>query len=148
MTLNIRYGRVVDAPSAITVLRRSITELCAADHGDDAWELAAWLRNKTEAAWARWIARHDATVLVAEISGEIVGIGMLDGRGEVLLNYVRPDRRFRGVSTAVLAALEGVARTRGAASCFLESTETARRFYQCRGYTAARGACLQLEKRL
>ncbi|HKL65059.1 MAG TPA: GNAT family N-acetyltransferase [Roseovarius sp.] len=81
-------------------------------------------------------------------SGEIVGIGMLDGRGEVLLNYVRPDRRFRGVSTAVLAALEGVARTRGAASCFLESTETARRFYQCRGYTAATGARLQLEKRL
>jgi len=148
MTLTIRYGLFADAPSAITVLRRSISELCAADHGDDARELAAWLGNKTEAAWARWIARDDATVLVAGMSGEIVGVGMLDRRGEVLLNYVRPDRRFCGVSTAMLAALEGEARAQGAARCFLESTETARRFYQCRGYTAAGGACLLLEKRL
>ena len=148
MTMSIRYGRDADAPSAITVLRRSISGLCAVDHGDDAQELAAWLRNKTEAAWTRWIARDDATVLVAEISGEIVGIGMLDARGEVLLNYVRPDRRFCGVSTAMLAALEGEARAQGAASCFLESTETARRFYHSRGYTAVGGARLRLEKRL
>ena len=148
MTLTIRHALEADAPHAIDVLRRSISELCAADHGDDAKATEAWLRNKTVAAWAQWIARDDATVLVAGMRGEILGVGMLDARGDVLLNYVRPDARFTGVSTALLAAMEDAARARGATRLFLESTQTARRFYQHRGYVAVGEACLQMEKRL
>jgi hypothetical protein len=36
-----------DAPAACDVLRRSISELCVADHGNDPTILARWLSNKT-----------------------------------------------------------------------------------------------------
>jgi GNAT superfamily N-acetyltransferase len=61
------------------------------------------------------------------------GRGVTDG-GEILLNYVSPDARFRGASGALLAAMEARASERGATRCTLISTETARRFYQARGY--------------
>ncbi len=45
-----------------------------------------------------------------------------------------PEARFRGVSRALLAALEARARERGHEGCTLLSTETARRFYLANGY--------------
>jgi GNAT superfamily N-acetyltransferase len=50
------------------------------------------------------------------------------------LNYVAPEARFRGVSRAVLKALESRAIERGNTRCTLTSTETAHRFYQSAGY--------------
>jgi hypothetical protein len=38
--------------------------------------LKRWLGKKTVAAWAMWIARDDAVVLVAEKDREIDGVGM------------------------------------------------------------------------
>jgi GNAT superfamily N-acetyltransferase len=54
--------------------------------------------------------------------------------GEITLNYVSPDARFRGVSRVMLRALEARAIERGNSRCTLLSTETARRFYQGAGY--------------
>jgi predicted GNAT family acetyltransferase len=54
--------------------------------------------------------------------------------GEITLNYVSPDARFRGVSQALVRALEDRAIERGAGHCTLLSTATARRFYQDIGY--------------
>ena len=42
--------------------------------------------------------------------------------------------RFRGVSRALLTALENRAAERGNVRCTLTGTETARRFYQANGY--------------
>ncbi|WP_171060736.1 GNAT family N-acetyltransferase [Poseidonocella sp. HB161398] len=134
MTITIRHGTIADGPAAVRLLRGSITELCAADHGHDAERLAGWLGNKTVAVWAGWLARPDAAVLVAETGGRMAGIGMVEATGAVLLNYVGPDARFQGVSTALLAAMEAIARDGGARACRLESTATARRFYESRGY--------------
>lgn len=80
------------------------------------------------------MARDNAVVLVAETSDRIVGVGMMNLHGEILLNYVHPQVRFSGVSTALLAALEGEARAQGVRSCFLESTKTAHKFYVRSGY--------------
>ena len=54
--------------------------------------------------------------------------------GEITLNYVAPQARFRGVSAALLKALEARAIERGATEITLLSTETAHRFYLSRGY--------------
>lgn len=148
MEILIRPGCEADAQAAIDVLRRSIAELCIADHKGNEQELASWLANKTEAAWITWVARADATVLVAEKADEIVGIGMMDQRGEILLNYVRPDSRFGGVSKALIEALENEARTEGIQRCFLESTATAKVFYEHRGYRPMTEHSLSLEKLL
>jgi GNAT superfamily N-acetyltransferase len=47
---------------------------------------------------------------------------------------VSPDARFRGVSTALIEAMEQEARMLGIARLTLNSTATAYRFYQARGY--------------
>jgi GNAT superfamily N-acetyltransferase len=59
---------------------------------------------------------------------------VLNVEGEVLLNYVDPGARFRGVSAALLAALEQRARSLGLEAVQLASTVTALRFYEERGY--------------
>jgi GNAT superfamily N-acetyltransferase len=73
-------------------------------------------------------------LLVAVDGGAIVAVGMVTDGGEILLNYVSPDTRFRGASRTLLAALEARAVERGAGQCRLESTETAYRFYRANGY--------------
>lgn len=55
MSVSVRQAVAMDAPAMAQVLRRSITELCLADHGNDPERLGAWLENKTAAKVAAWI---------------------------------------------------------------------------------------------
>lgn len=144
----VRNGCDTDGPEAIDVVRKSISELCVADHEGDMREITGWLSNKTQESWRTWLTRSDATVLVAERTNEIVGVGMIDHHGTVLLNYVRPGARFSGVSKAILKSLENVAVTAGVRECVLESTKTAKRFYEGCGYKSANEKSLTLVKPL
>lgn len=133
--MEIRPARLADAEAACAVHRRSIIELCQADHHGDPAILEAWLASKTPENVRAWIARPDSAYLVAEENGAMLGVGSVADAGEVLLLYVSPDARFRGVSKALLAALEEAAREKGAAVITLVSTGTARRFYLSAGYS-------------
>lgn len=132
--MEIRDAVAEDVPAACQVLRRSITELCVADHGNDPAILTRWLSNKTPEIVASWIASPNSSLLVAVEHGMILAVGSVTNAGEVTLNYVSPDAKFRGVSRALLRALEARAIERGNARCTLTSTETARRFYRANGY--------------
>ncbi len=132
--MEIRRARMSDAETICALLRRSIIELCVADHRDDPAILDAWLANKIPDNVRRWIERPDNNLLVAAEGDDILAVGCVTDSGEITLNYVSPEARFRGVSKAMLAALEAAARERGAESCALVSTETARRFYASAGY--------------
>jgi GNAT superfamily N-acetyltransferase len=134
MTLIIRDALPDDAETACNVIRRSIAELCIADHRDDPTIVRQWLANKQPDIVASWIARPDNSMLVAVDDGAIVAVGSITDAGEIQLNYVSPDARFRGVSRALLKALEKRAVERGNLRCHLISTETARRFYLSAGY--------------
>jgi GNAT superfamily N-acetyltransferase len=125
---------VDDAPAACQVLRRSISELCVADHRNDPTILERWLSNKTPAVVSSWIAAPDSSVLVAVEAGTILAVGAVTDAGHINLNYVSPDARFRGVSRTLLGALEARAIARGNARCTLNSTTTAHRFYLGNGY--------------
>ncbi len=105
-----------------------------ADHGNDAAILARWLGNKTTDIFRSWIAEPGSSVLVAVEHGNILAVGAVTDAGNITLNYVSPDARFRGVSRGLLAALEARAVERGNTRCTLTSTETARRFYFTNGY--------------
>lgn len=130
----VRDAKLEDAVAACETVRRSISELCSADHGGDPEIVARWLANKTPENLPAWIARPDASLLVAVENGAILAVGMVRDAGELLMNYVSPDARFRGVSRALLRALEARGRERGAAIAMIESTETARGFYRSNGY--------------
>ena len=88
--MDIREANAKDAEEACRVLRRSILELCAADHRNDPTLLAAWLSNKTPANVAAWMRRIDASYLVAVEHGAIAAVGAVTDGGEILLNYVSP----------------------------------------------------------
>jgi len=115
-------------------MRRSISELCSADHRDDPTILSRWLNNKTPQVVNSWIKQPRNSVLVAVEGDRILGVGSVTDAGEITLNYVSPDARFSGISRAMLGALETRARERGSVRCTLTSTETAFRFYLAAGY--------------
>ncbi|XSC46662.1 GNAT family N-acetyltransferase [Bradyrhizobium sp. RDT10] len=123
-----------DAVAACHVLRESIFRLCVADHGNDPAILNAWLANKTPETVVAWAIQPGNSLLLAVEGDAILGVGSVTDAGEITLNYVAPDARFRGVSRALLSALEARAVERGNRRCTLTSTETAHRFYQSVGY--------------
>lgn len=136
----IRPIRIEDAEAACDVLRRSIRELCAADHNNDPAILDKWLSNKTPEQMRSWIANPDARHFVSAENDRILAVGAVTKGGEILLNYVSPDARFRGVSKAMLERLEAEAAALGNKVCVLTSTATARAFYRAAGYRPAEGA--------
>ena len=134
MSLEIRAATPEDARVACEVMRRSIAELCVADHRNDETILGRWLANKTPEVFVSWIGQPDNSLLVAVRDGNILAVGSVTDAGQINLNYVLPDVRFRGASRALLRALEARAVERGNTRCTLTSTETARRFYRANGY--------------
>ncbi len=132
--MKIRDATPDDAEAACEVLRRSISELCAADHGNDPAILGAWLANKRPEIVAAWARQPGNSLLVAVDGDAILAVGSVTDAGEITLNYVAPEARFRGVSRTMLAALEARAAEHGNARCTLTSTETAHRFYRSAGY--------------
>jgi adenylate kinase family enzyme/GNAT superfamily N-acetyltransferase len=134
MTVKVRLAEAADAESICTVLRASITELLAPEHRNDAATLGAWLENKTVENALRWISADDRYAVVATEGGAVCGFGMLKADGEIGLLYVAPGARFRGVSKALLAALEEHARSWDLERVTATSSFTALPFYRARGY--------------
>src|ERR1700722_3999876 len=132
--MKVRDAVPEDASAACEVMRRSITELCGADHRDDPAILERWLGNKTPEIFRSWI-RPDNGLLVAVEENNILAVGCATDAGEITLNYGSPDARLRGGPSALLKALEHRAMEQGNERCRLTSTETARRFYLARGYS-------------
>jgi GNAT superfamily N-acetyltransferase len=136
MTCSTRRAVHSDAAAACEVVRRSIVELCQADHRGDADTLAKWLANKTPANFERWIDSEAHIAVAAEIEGALVGFGLLNLQGKIALLYVSADAQFRGVSKSLLALLEKEAAAVGIRELSLESTLTALPFYSRRGYVS------------
>jgi GNAT superfamily N-acetyltransferase len=128
----VREACMEDADEACRVVRRSIIELCHADHQGDVHTLDLWLANKTAENMCRWIKQ--AHVFVATEGNALLGIGAISSSGEIMLDYVSPEARFRGVSKAILTRLEARAAELAVERVVLESTATARRFYIAAGY--------------
>jgi hypothetical protein len=82
----------MSGPVGCLVLRRSITELCIADHRNPAI-LSRWLGNKTPENFVSWMTRPDNSLLVAFENGDILAVGSVADTGKVTLNYVSPDAR-------------------------------------------------------
>ena len=115
------------------VLVASITALCTADHKGDPDVIARWTANKTPDGIAAMLADPANAMLVAQSDGAVAAVGMVMGDDEIGLNYVHPNHRLKGVSTALLAAMEALIRARGVTTARVTSTVTAHDFYLARG---------------
>ena len=129
----VRQAGPADAAAACSVLRRSITECCGADHGNNPAVLEAWLANKTPEGVCAWILSRGFAV-VAERDGTMVGMAVLGADGTIALCYLVAEARFLGIGKAMLGALEDEAHRRGQNAITLSSTKTAHEFYRRNGY--------------
>ena len=132
--LTLRAAQPMDAEPACALVRRSILELCTLDHGGDPLTLEGWLCNKTPHNMLVWITTPGTTCFIAEMDSALAGVGVVTDYGEVLLAYVAPERRFRGVTSALLDQMERHARAQHADRMSLTTTDTARAFFLARGY--------------
>jgi GNAT superfamily N-acetyltransferase len=132
--MNIRKAEPEDAAATCNVIRRSIIEICTTDHQKDPHVLEQWLANKTPDNVERWIVDPTSAFFVAVADQAILSAGCVKDYGEVVLNYVSPDARFRGISRAIMFELEAASRCFGNSASNLDSTRTAVRFYTSLGY--------------
>jgi len=66
VAITIRCARPADSDAIVTVLRRSIIELCVDDHHNDPGVLGGWLQNKTASNVCVWIDAPGNFMLIAE----------------------------------------------------------------------------------
>lgn len=151
----IRQAGAQDAGAACMLLRRSILQSCARDHGQDRLILEHWLANKTPATVAGWIASPGNHCLLALHGDSVAGVAILTRKGRIALLHVHPELLLRGIGTSLLRALEAQARAWGLANLRVDSTLSARAFFVRQGYAtgvtvrAAYGAgAIRLAKRL
>lgn len=136
MSISVRQAEPGDIPAMSRVLTASIIELCAADHSNDPTAIAAWTRNKTPEGVTMMLNNPNLVMFVAEDAGAVGAVGAVTRTGEIALNYVAPDRRFLGLSKALLARLEAELLSLGFAEGRLEATVTAAQFYERAGWLA------------
>ena len=133
----VRPATAADVPAMSLTLIASITELCVADHRNDPEAIARWTANKTPAGVTAMLNAPGNQLLVAERDGEVAAVGCVMGGNEIGLNYVHPAHRFKGVSRALLTAMENAMRQAGTAEARLKATTTAHQFYLDAGWSDA-----------
>ena len=122
-----------DAPLLAEILREAIAELTADDYSEaqrEAWASAA----EDEKAFGRKLAVQ--LTLVATMQGSPVGFASLAGQDKIDMLYVHPAAAGQGVAAMLIDALEKLAGNRGAARLSVDSSDTARGFFEKRGYVA------------
>lgn len=120
-----------DAPILAEIFRASIHELTGDDYSEgqqEAWAEAA----DDEEAWSKRLA--GCLTLVATIAGSPVGFIALKGKELVDLIYVHPAVAGQGVASALYGAIEQLAKARGAAQLTVDASDTARDFFQKKGF--------------
>jgi hypothetical protein len=78
--MEVRDAVAEDAEAACQVMRRSIAELCFADHRNDPDVLQRWLANKTIEFFISWLNQPDNSLLVAVEDGSILAVGYRTSR--------------------------------------------------------------------
>lgn len=136
MMVTVRPAKEEDADTAVDVVRRSIQQLCVADHHEDHDTLARWLANKTPENFRGWISNPDNFCVVSEPNNCISGVGLLHHSGEIRLFYLAPGSQRQGIGRAIHSELEAAAKRWGLIALHLNSTALARPFYEALGYHA------------
>jgi putative acetyltransferase len=74
--------------------------------------------------------------LVATLEGSLVGFASLEGKDKIDMLYVHPAATGQGVGAMLIDALEKLAGARGTARLTVDASDSARGFFEKRGYIA------------
>jgi putative acetyltransferase len=124
-----------DAPLLAEIFRTSIEQLTAEDYSEaqrGVWEAAA----DDEDAFGARLAKE--LTLVATVGGSVVGFVSLKGVEQIDLLYVHPAVAGQGIGAMLCDAVERLAGGRGTPRLLADASDTARGFFEHRGYVAQR----------
>src|SRR5262245_24447454 len=124
-----------DAPLLVEIFRASVEELTSDDYSEE--QQQAWVAvADDEDAFAARLGSQ--LTLVATLEGSPVGFISLDGPEHVDMLYVHPAVAGQGVGTMLCDALEKLATSRGTARLMVDASDSARAFFERRGYVPQR----------
>jgi putative acetyltransferase len=122
-----------DAPLLAEIFRASVTELTGEDYSEAqqvAWAAAA----DDEKEFGTKLARQ--LTLVGTLNGSPIGFIALEGADKIDMLYVHPAAAGQGVGAMLADAVEKLAASRGAAKLVADASDSARGFFEKRGYSA------------
>ena len=132
-TFALRPFLAADTPLLAEIFRASIMELASDDYSEaqqEAWASAA----DDEAAFGKKLASQ--LTLIATLAGSVVGFAALASGNRIDMLYVHPAAAGQGVGNLLVDALEKLAGSRGAAMLAVDASDSARGFFEKRGYVA------------
>ena len=140
--LALRPFLPADAPLLREIFRDSIEDLTSDDY--------------TEAQQEAWASAADDVgefldklsgqlTLVATLEGSPVGFASLKGKDEIDMLFVHPAAGRYGAATMLVDALEKLAASRGTEALTVDASDTARDFFEKRGYVAQQRNSVSLD---
>jgi len=122
-----------DVPLLAEIFRASIEELTADDYSEAQRRAWADTAEDLEEFGARLAG---ALTLVATFAGSAVGFASLADNARIDMLYVYPPAAGQGAGAMLCDALEKLAAARGTKELTVEASDTARGFFEHRGFTA------------
>jgi putative acetyltransferase len=122
-----------DVPLLAEIFRAAIEELAADDYSETQQEAWASTADNEEAFGVK-LARE--LTLVATYGGAAVGFASLADNRRIDMLYVHPAAAGQGAGAILCDALEKLAGARGAKEITVDASDTARGFFEKRGYSA------------
>lgn len=123
-----------DAEMLVDIYQASVMELAEEDYSEAQRE--AWAGIADDASFIRRIS--EAVTLIATMEGAPVGFISLKGNEHVDFLYVHPAVAGQGVGAMLYDAVERLAGARGAARLTVDASDTARPFFEKRGFAPQR----------
>ena len=131
--LALRPFLPADTPLLREIFRDAIEDLTVDDYTEaqqEAWASAA----NDLAEFGRKLAGE--LTLIATMEGSPVGFASLQGKDKIDMLYVHPAATGQGVGAMLIDALEKLAGSRGVAKLSADVSDSARGFFEKRGYVA------------
>jgi putative acetyltransferase len=121
-----------DVPVLAAIFQASVDELTEEDY-DDAQRNVWAAQADDEAAFGARLGQ--ALTVVATIEGAPVGFVSLAGKTRIDMLYVYPRMARQGVGSLLYDAIEKLAASRGANRLEVDASDTARPFFEQKGFT-------------
>jgi putative acetyltransferase len=131
-----------DAPALAAIFRASIEDLTAGDYDDAQRRVWAAVADDEDAFAGKLAAQ---LAIVATHGGTPVGFASLKSPTEIDFMYVHPGAAGQGAGSMLCDALEKLAAARGARRLAVDVSDTARAFFEGRGFTAQRRNTVEMD---
>ena len=131
--LALRPMLPADVPLLAEIFRAAIEELAAEDYSEA--QQAAWA--ETADALEVFAEKLGGELtLVATLNGSAIGFASLADNRQIDMLYVHPAAAGQGAGALLCDALEKLAAARGTKELSVEASDTARGFFERRGFAA------------